>query len=256
MGMLKLLIADGSEEFRLSLAQQLAGAYVIRMCRTGREARELFGTFRPDVMVVDLMLPELDGLSLIQQIREAGHQPQILATTRFYNDYVLRTVSRLGVGYLMVKPCDTRAAAARLRDLTEPVAAVTPAHPDLKTAVANQLLQLGIPTKLRGYGYLRESIIVYMRKPGQMMTKEIYPDVGKICEASADQVERSIRSAIEAGWDRRNEHVWGQFFPQQTGAGLRRPSNTVFISTLANQLAKDELFVNNLQTTGKTSNER
>lgn len=256
MGMLKLLIADGSEEFCLALAQQLAGAYVIRMCRTGKEARELFGTFRPDVMVVDLMLQELDGLSLIQQIREAGCQTQILATTRFYNDYVLRSVSRLGVGYLMVKPCDIRAAADRLRDLTEPVAAVIPARPDLKTAVANLLLQLGIPTKLRGYTYLRESVILYLRRPGQMMTKEIYPEVGKRCDASSDQVERSIRSAIEAAWERRNETVWGQYFPFGKESGQRRPSNTVFISTLASRLAKDEMFVNNLQTTDKNIKER
>lgn len=256
MGMLKLLIADGSEEIRLALAQQLTGAYVIRICRTGKEARELFGTFRPDVMVVDLMLPELDGLSLIQQIREAGFRTQILATTRFHNDYVLRTLSRLGVGYLMVKPYDIQAAADRIRDLTEPVAPGIPARPDLKTAVSNLLLQMGIPTKLRGYGYLRESIVLYMRRPGQMMTKEIYPEVGKICDASADQVERSIRSAIEAAWEYRNETVWGQFFLPGKADILRRPSNTVFISTLANHLSKNEIFVNNLQTTEKTANER
>lgn len=250
--MLKLLIADSSEEFRFALAQQLAGSYAIRMCRQGKEALEMFYSFKPDVMVVDLMLPELDGISLLQQIAEQEKRPQVLATTRFYNDYVLQAITRLGVGYLIVKPCDVRATAARLQDLTEPITPMAPRRPDVKTEISNVLLQLGIPTKLRGYTYLREAVAMYMQRPGQMVTKEIYPAVGKLCDASWEQVERSIRSAVGAAYERRDEQHWRRFFQPEPGGGIRRPSNSVFISTVANALEKDEMFVNNLRTTGKT----
>ena len=249
--MQKLLIADGTEEFCQALARQLTGEYRIRMCRNGKEALTLYADFKPDVMVVDLMLAELDGLSLIQQIQDAGGKPQVLATTRFLNDYVMQTVSRLGVGYLMVKPCDIRATASRLRDLTASAAVVKPAVPDMKTSVSNLLILLGISTKLRGYTYLREAILLYLRKPGQMMTKEIYPEVGKICDASWEQVERSVRSAIVAAYHRRNEVIWRRYFQPDAAGNLPRPSNTVFISTLANALTRENQWEQCIQTTGK-----
>ena len=249
--MLKLLIADESEDFRLALAQQLAGIYVIRMCRTGREALELAGSFRPDAIVMDVMLPELDGVSLIQQIRQMGLHSQILVTATFRTDYITTSLSRLGIGYMMIKPCDIRATVARLRELTEPMIPMTPARPDLKTAVTNHLQRLGVATKLRGFAYLREAIILYMRKPGQMVTKEIYPEVASLCDAEWKQVERSIRSAISGAYQRRNEAVWRQYFTCESDSVLERPSNTAFISAVANILIKDEMLVNYVRTSEK-----
>lgn len=234
--MLKLLIAEGSEEFRLALADNLTGAYIIRICQEGKETLETMHSFQPDVMVLDLMLPGLDGVSLLQRAAEAGLRPVVLATSRFFNDYVLESLTRLGVGYVMKKPCDIDAAIARLADLSEHLNQPVFSQPDPKTVVSNLLLALGISTKLRGYAYLRDAILEQMRNPGCMVTKELYPAVGKPYNANATQVERSIRSAIEKAWARRDERLWRLYFQADADGNLHKPSNAVFISGLATRL--------------------
>lgn len=106
MDAMKLLIADGNEEFRRALAAELQGAYHVRCCGDGKEALSLLRSFVPDVLVLDLMLPELDGISLLQSAASAGLCPMVLVTSRFYNDYILGALGELSVGYMMRKPCD------------------------------------------------------------------------------------------------------------------------------------------------------
>lgn len=131
MDAMKLLIADGNEEFRRALAAELQGAYHVRCCGDGKEALSLLRSFVPDVLVLDLMLPELDGISLLQSAASAGLCPMVLVTSRFYNDYILGALGELSVGYMMRKPCDIPATAARIGDLSRHIRAplVTPARP-------------------------------------------------------------------------------------------------------------------------------
>ena len=232
----KLLIAEGTEEFRLALADALKGAYHIRTCREGHEALELLRTFSPDILVLDLMLPGLDGISILQKASSAGIRPMVLATTRFVSDYVMESVDRLGVGYLMVKPCDVHATVTRLADLNQRIRHPLPAPPEPRTDVSNVLLSLGIPTKLRGYGYLREAVLLMADNPGQSITKELYPDVAVRCGCEASHVERSARSAIAAAWEKRDEQVWLLYFKPDSEGVLRRPTNAEFISRLAENM--------------------
>lgn len=234
--MQKLLIADGTEEFRLALADMLRGAYLIKTCRDGKEALNLLRSFRPDVMVLDLMMAELDGISLLQEASQLDIRPVVLATTKFSNDYILESAGRLGVAYVMLKPCDTGAVVARLSDLTERLEPPAVTQPDIRTSVTNLLLSLGVPTKLRGYACLREALLVAMRDPGQSVTKELYPAVAEICGGNAFQVERSIRSAIHTAWDRRDERVWRLYFQPGPDGSVPRPTNAAFISRLADRL--------------------
>ncbi len=234
--MLKLLIAEGSEEYRMALAERLSGTYTVRTCREGKEALELVRSFRPDMAVLDMMLPGLDGVSLLQRAAAEGLYPTVLATSRFFNDYVMEVLTRLGVGYVLRKPYDIDAAVERLADLTDHVNRRIFTQPDPATVISNVLLVLGISTKLHGYAYLRDAILEQMRHPGCMVTKELYPAVGKRFHASSAQVERSIRSAIEKAWLRRDEALWQKYFPQESGACLRKPTNAVFITTLATRI--------------------
>lgn len=236
----KLLIADGTEEFRLALADLLRGAYHIRTCRNGLEALELMRSFDPDVLVLDLMLPGLDGISLLQTAAASGMHPIVLATTRFVSDYVMESIDRLGVGYLMVKPCDVRATATRIGELTQRIKQPLPKRPDPKNHVSNMLLALGIPTKLRGYSYLREAVQVMARNPGQSITKELYPAVAMECRCAAVHVERSVRSAIAAAWEHRDEKIWRMYFQPDSNGNLQRPTNAAFISRLSDSLKLSE----------------
>lgn len=238
MDMLKLLIAEGTEEFRIALADALQGAYITRTCHNGRDALELLRSFRPDVMILDLMLPGLDGISLLQEAAASGIRPMVLATSRFVNEYVLEAADQLGIGYLMRKPCDVRATVARLGDLTRRIHRPVLTKPDPRTAATNMLLALGFPTKLRGYTYLREAVLLMAKDPGQSITKELYPAVAKLCggKINAKQVERSSRSAIERAWALGDPQLWLRYFPAASGVRALRPSNSVFICRLADSL--------------------
>lgn len=238
--MRKLLIADASDEFRSELAETLRAAYVVHECREGHQALQMLHSLKPDILVLDLMLPGLDGISLLQEAAEADLQPMVLATTRFVNDYVLDAAERLGVGYVMVKPCEVRATVSRIADLTQRLKAPSVSRPDSRTLVSNVLLSLSVPTKLKGYACLREAILEAMRDPTQQLTKELYPKVGERCDGNGVQVERAIRSAIKAAWNRREERIWRLYFRPNMEGVLERPTNAAFILCLANRMSMEQ----------------
>ena len=240
--MLKLLIADAGEGFREALAEQLRGVYRIRICREGKETLETILSFKPDLVVLDMMLPGLDGVSILQEAARRGLRPTVLAITKYANDYMVEAAGRLDVGYMMLKPCDVRATAQRIQDLAEHRNQPEVMHPDLRTTVSNTLLHLGISTKLHGYAYLREAILEMIANPCQSVTKELYPTVGKICGADKTQVERSIRSAIGKAWDGRDEALWRLYFMGSSAEELSRPTNAVFISCIADRLSMDRVI--------------
>lgn len=234
--MRKLLIADANEEFRLALAEALRGTYSVRTCQEGKEALRQLRSFQPDVLVLDLLLPELDGISLLRKAATMDLLPVVLATTRFRNDYVLERAAQLGVGYVMIKPCDMEAVLERLADLTERTQAPVVTQPDPRTTATNLLLSLGVPTKLKGYTFLREALLVSMTDPRQSVTKELYPAVAEICGGNASQVERAIRSAINAAWEHRDERVWRLYFQPGPDGSVPRPTNASFISRLTDRM--------------------
>lgn len=236
----KLLIAEENEDFALALEDALRGLYSLRSCRDGQTALQLMHSFKPDILVLDMMLPGLDGVSLLQTITDAHMEPMVLATTRYYNDYMIDCINRFGVGYMIVKPCDVRATVARIGDLNSRIRQPRPTRPDPKVTVANLLLQFRIAPKHRGSTYLREAIALIMENPGMAITKELYPEVGKRCNADKQQVERCIRTAIEAAWKRRDEQLWRMYFPMGPEGCLERPSNGDFIARLAQILQIDE----------------
>ena len=177
METMSVLIADSSEEFRSTLANALQGNYRVHACRTGKEALDILQRTPPDVLILDLMLPELDGISLLQTVSAAGVRPTVLATTRLANDYVVEATTKLGVEYLMIKPCDIRAIVSRVNDLCCHRPRPSISAPDNRTHISNLLISLGISTKLRGYPYLREAVLRMVDNPMQSITKELYPSV-------------------------------------------------------------------------------
>lgn len=243
MDTLSLLIADGNEDFRLSLSRALQGMYDVRCCQNGEDALRLIRQEAPDILILDLMLSELDGLSLLHTLVETGISPMVLATSCFINQYISEKAEELGVGYLLQKPCNIRATVDRIRDLSHRLHRSEAAAPDSRTRVSNMLITLGISTKLHGYAYLREAILMMAETPMQSITKELYPAVGELCGANAKQVERSIRSAVDAAWKGRDDRIWRQFFQVDSDGTVKHPSNAAFISQLADRLQLDQMRI-------------
>ena len=229
--MRKLLIADCSEDYRLALSAALCGLYQVLCCRSGTEALALLQKERPEILVLDLMLPELDGLTLLERITAKGICPVVLAATPIYSDYVFSCAQRLGIEYLVRKPYSIEAIVARIQDLSQRLKAQDPKIEPV-TFVTGLLLDLNISTKHNGFSYLREAVLLMAKDPSQSVTKVLYPEVARLCDCHKENVERSIRTALDKAWEKRDPEIWQKYFPH----AHQRPSNAVFISRLAEAL--------------------
>lgn len=233
--MRKLLIADCSEDYRTALVNALTDRYHVLSCRTGTEALEILRRENPDILLLDLMLPELDGLTLLERACAEGIRPMVLAATPILTGYVYSCTQRLGIEYLVRKPCEIDAIVSRVIDLSQRLTAPRPrANP--AAYITELLLSLGCSTKHNGFAYLRESVLLMARDPSQSVTKVLYPEVAHICDCSKENVERSIRTALDRAWEKRDPETWQILFPH----ARQRPSNAVFISRLAEALLLEE----------------
>lgn len=237
-GMQTLLIAQGMDAFRAALVETLGGKYRILSCGDGETALAMLRTEKPDILLLDLMLPGLDGISLLQN---AGKHipPVVLATTRFINGYVQQAARDLGIGYLMMMPCSVSAVGERLEDLilhlSQPCGVQDP-----QAMVSDHLSNLSISPKLGGFHQLRVGIPLFAQDPHQSLSKELYPAVARLCGCDdGRQVERSIRKAIQTAWEQGDLSVWASYFPPDARGEISRPTNKDFISRLADILAKE-----------------
>ena len=238
----KLLIAVAGEDFRMALQGYLQDSYFIRLCREGNETLQALESFRPDVMVLDVMLPGVDGVTLLQRAQARGLHTTVMAIIRFQSDYLLDALERLRVGYVMTKPCEISAIAARLEDMLaekqEEDQEVT--QPDVYTLVDNALRELSFQPASHGYPAVREAILEAIRQPGQQVTKTLYPAVGKICGGNGEQVEHAIRRMINKAWDYREQEVWDRYFGIGTGGTVTKcPRNKEFILMLAEYIVAE-----------------
>lgn len=236
MDLLKLLIADECDEFRQALADALGKNYIIRTCRSGDQALDLLHSFRPDILVTDLMLSGLDGLTLLQLARDAGIQPTVLVTTSCYNAYVQAALERLQVAYMMRKPCSAQAVVCRVSDFAAELTPLPATYYDPEDLVANVLLHLGLGANLDGFRYLLSAVPLYSHDTNQGITKELYVAVAELHGKESRQVERSIRSAIDGAWKKRTDKVWAQYFTPGPDGSVPRQSNGRFIGRLARLL--------------------
>ncbi len=236
MQMMKLMIADGTEESRQALEAAFRDRCIVMACADGQTALERLQQFVPDILVVDLMLPRSDGLSVLHQLRQMGTKTMVLAQTSLDSPYVMDSLQRLEVDYAVVKPCPLKAMELRILDFMAQLqdAPVQPQNDGQLTA--NLLIALGFPPKLDGYAYLVEAVPLYAQDPSQAITKELYVAVGALYNKEAALVERSIRSAIDKAWRERDEEIWRQYFRCAPDGTVPRPSNGTFIARMAQVL--------------------
>lgn len=224
--MRKILIADGTDGFRDRLREILAAVHTVACAADGAHAWELFQRLQPDLLVVELELPEIDGMTLLRQINTAGFQPAVIVLGRLISDYTVDTLIQMKVGYLLRKPCSAKNVAERVGELLRyqgldesPVRAV----------IRSILDGFGIPADLDGGKYLLTAIVLMAEDPSQYITKELYPAVGKAYGKNAGQVERSIRNAIEKGFINGDRPEWERCFGNGNEGLTKKPSNQDFI---------------------------
>lgn len=244
----KLLIASGNHEFIQTMAQHLAGRMELSRCHSGKQALSMICQEKPDLVLMDLMLPEMDGLAVLQAAAAAHVHPQVLVMLDFQSPYILEALGRLQVSYVVMKPCDSTAVLSNLEDmaanLQQNAEPSLPELPDREAIAANVLLELGMLPKWNGFACLQVGIPMFADDFHQSVTKELYPDIGKAVDKRVVQVERNIRSAIQKSWEHGNMAAWRRYFPSTVHGMVAKPSNKAFISQLAKTLyAKNNVRV-------------
>jgi len=232
----KILIADSCEEFRLALTGLLKDRYCVRSCPDGAEALALLNSFSPDLVIVDLMLQNVDGLTVMQAARKMPSCPSILATAIYYPAYAANLFHHLNVVYSVLKPCDLDYLVERIDDLVSNVCICSlPAASPYSTVTA-ALLELGMNAGRSGFQYIRDSILMLADQPSLLVTKDIYPVISARYNTSATAVEKNIRDIIAAVWRDTSPSVLSRYFTPASNGQIPRPTNHVFMSTMTERL--------------------
>jgi len=250
---IRALIADSSEEFgeRLRLALEQDGACeVVGVAQDGERAAQLLREQTPDVLVLELALPKLDGLSVLRVAAALEKRPVTLATGSFMTDYVAQMTAGLGVQYFMLKPCDAATVATHVREMVESGRTRSPAlrrqEVNVEAMVTSIIHEIGVPAHIKGYQYLREAIMIAVDDMDVInaITKVLYPQVAKAFSTTPSRVERAIRHAIEVAWDRGDLETLQRFFGYTVSNTKGKPTNSEFIALIADKL---QLQIKNME---------
>lgn len=242
---LRILLADTNEDFADTLracAQRRGDAEIIAAARTGREVLELCRTLRPDVLLLELILPELDGLGVLKRLEELEQRPAAILLTNFVTPLSVSMALEYGAAYYLSKPCEPEMVLDRVYAFASHVPSQISSRNQQSESVqeiteqviAELLRELGVPAQIKGYLYLREAISVTVDDGGelQMVTKCLYPAIAKHHGTTASRVERAIRHAIELSWCRGNEEALRACFGHSVSAN-DRPTNSQYIATVS-----------------------
>ena len=232
----KLLIADSSEELCRALNDLLGQRYHICTCHSGDRALELLRSFSPDLIYIDLMLPQIDGLTVLQTALQEGIRPAMLVSVGLQSPYIERALSRLQVDYVLKKPCSAKVIAGHIDELAGAAHGAPVKASDLQAEIAGILVQMGFKNNLSGFRYVVSGLPMFAENPQQTVTKELYPTIAKEYGTTSSRVERAIRHAIELAWDRGDCDVLGDMFGYTVQRSKGKPTNSEFIALIADYL--------------------
>ena len=232
----KILLADNSEEFRLLLRRTLedTGEFqVVGDTGDGDEAWELIQKTKPDVVVMDMILPGLDGMSLLQRIPK---EIKCIVLSAFCSQNMVQELTRMGAWYFIPKPAHMDSLLDRIRQATHDSSVLS--LPTLEAEVTAILHEVGVPAHIKGYQYVREAIIIVVQNMDAInaVTKVLYPEVAKRFNTTPSRVERAIRHAIEVAWDRGDLETLQKYFGYTVSNTKGKPTNSEFIAMIADRL--------------------
>ena len=248
MQKLKLLVADGNAEFRALVSETLKGADDIEIvggAKDGQEALQMLEAHSPDVLLMDLVLPRLDGIGVMKGMKTKS--AAVIVASSFINDAISAEVMSLGARYFILKPFDLGGLADRVRSVAgQPREGKALFHDnrsirsdiELETRITAIIHEIGVPAHIKGYQYLREAIMVAVRDRDAVgaITKVLYPAVAKTFSTTPSRVERAIRHAIEVAWDRGDLETLQSFFGYTVSHVKGKPTNSEFIAMIADKL--------------------
>jgi len=194
-----------------------------------------------DVILLDLIMPKKDGLYVLEQMKEKNINKKIIVETSYNATEVIQKVAEYDVGYFVLKPFDLDDLEKKIINImknNEPGKSIDFKHNNLQVSITKVLHELGIPSHIKGYQYIREGVSILYNRPETIggITKELYPELALKFDTTVSRVERAIRHAIEVSWNRGNWQLMEDIFGHSVDIDKAKPTNSEFIVTVADKL--------------------
>ncbi len=260
-----VLIADDNQEFSKTLSSYLENQEdmeIIGVAKDGLEALDIIRNETPDVAILDVIMPHLDGLGVLERLNSSinslNKRPICIMLSAVGQDKITQKAISLGAEYYIVKPFDIELLIQRIREIKnykpsnsnnfiikEPVRKtpyinVIPKKGEnqLEALVTNVIHGVGVPAHIKGYQYLREAIMLVVNDIDviNQITKSLYPQIAQKFGTTPSRVERAIRHAIEVAWGRGEVDVMENIFGYTVSASKGKPTNSEFIAMIADKL--------------------
>lgn len=226
--MKKILIAMESAVLTEQLEQQLAGTYCVLTCSNGLDCVELAKEFDADVLVIDLSVSGMDGISVLEHLYNCGIRPQVIAVSAHISDYVVNKLERMNVCCLLRDVHSAGQMVARIID----VAHWLDEEPRQGRDIIGILVSLGFKMSTSGFRITKLALEIFEKDPSQKITTQLYPAVAMACNGTTSMVEKAIRDSIDSAWRERNERVWRLYFNACKNGKLVKPSNGEFLARI------------------------
>lgn len=251
-----VLIADDNKQFADELAASLnaeADMEVLSVAYDGDEALGLIEQLKPDVVLLDIIMPKRDGLSVLKKLANTRleKRPVCIAISITGSSHIMETAAKLGAEYYLLKPQSSEMIAETIREFSniqshqqiEPASARTPQQGnavvyDLESLVTDFIHELGVPAHIKGYQYMRTAIMMVVENMELLnyITKQLYPAIAKQYSTTSSRVERAIRHSIEVAWSRGKPETMNEIFGYTIDTGKGKPTNSEFIAMVADRI--------------------
>lgn len=249
MKKIKLLMIDDNVELIGAVSEYFSSSDRIELAYRAYDGSEGFDLIEKekdnfDLIILDLIMPNKDGLYVLEQMKKKGIDKNIIVATSYNAMEVIREVSEYGVNYYVLKPFDLGDLEKRILDIYNKnyeKKTIDISHSNLQVNITKILHELGIPSHIKGYQYIREGIGIIYERPETIggITKELYPELANKFDTTVSRVERAIRHAIEVSWNRGSWDMMEEIFGHSVDIDKAKPTNSEFIVTIADKLRLD-----------------
>ena len=253
---IKVLIAEEASEFMTESSELFEEkGFDAQFCeKNGHRLLENMDAFCPDVVLMDMFMSGLDGVGVMRTVKESNRtgKPIFVIVSSFDSAMLEKEALRAGAAYYVIKPYRTADLLDRISELVTcyreeqplPTCQVYSIDHDLELTITGILHQIGVPAHIKGYHYLRSSIMMSVKQPEiiNAITKELYPSVANKYNTTSSRVERAIRHAIEVAWDRGDVDVLNSYFGYTIHNSRGKPTNSEFIAMISDRLRLKNLL--------------
>lgn len=244
-GKIGVVIADDNKDYAKELEESLnaeSDIRVVAVANDGDELCKLISETKPDVAVVDMIMPKLDAFGVMRKLKNMSDRPAVIVNSVSANRRTIEKAAELGVDHYMIKPTEHETVAETIRTIyyTDVNAAIKKKSetPDLETMVTDFIHELGVPAHIKGYQYIRTAIMMVVKDMDLLnfITKQLYPEIAKTYSTTSSRVERAIRHSIEVAWSRGREETMNAIFGYTIDNGKGKPTNSEFIAMVADRI--------------------